>query len=642
MKPIRTVTTGRVGARVVRVLLIVTLFSATANAQTITLGEAVDDTSLTWTTGGDADWFGQTSVYYHDGDAAQSGDLAASDQSSWIETTVTGPGELSFYWKISSIYSTTNLNFEIDGVEESLCWEYEGWDRETFILPVGSHTLRWNFTRGYYSGEAGYLDRVEYIGIETVPLDEALDNTFLTWITGGDAEWFGQTSVYHYDDDAAQSGNLTCCGEKSSWIQTTVTGPGGLSFYWKVSSLSSVTDLKFEIDGIEETICWEYEGWELKTFSIPAGSHTLRWNFAPVIPRSGEAGYLDKVTYVDELAVLIPNGGETWNHREIYTIVWRDPENVDTSMKLGLFKGGSLIHTISASTDNDGDYSWLIPARLEQGSDHQIKLSSVSNPSIYDYSDLFSIAESSQTPFGGLLVLDKDSFAEADDHFELDVGDEIGESITIEAWVYLQGPADLLWPGISRDIVKKHESYWLYGRRYDEPDIPLWKHYGCFGLGLTKPSGSPSNLEYCKSPHSYWFKWHHVAGVFNEESGDMRIYLDGILLAESTGFESTLKNSIEKLIVGEDLTGFVDEIRISDVPRYTGSNFSVPTSPFTCDEHTRALWHFDEFEGATTFHDSCGADNLLIGHNGAHTEGGTVEIVEQHRLYLPLILRDYQ
>jgi hypothetical protein len=388
---------------------------------------------------------------------------------------------------------------------------------------------------------------------------------------------------------------------------------------------------------VEEATCWEDEGWESQTFSIPAGSHTLRWTLAPAIPTSGEAGYLDKVTYVDELAILIPSGGETWHHREVYTISWEDPESVDAGMKLELFKGGGLVHTISASTDNDGDYSWLIPAGLEQGSDYQIKLSSVSSPSIYDYSDFFSIAESPQTPFGGLLVLSRDSFAEADDHFELDVGDDIGESLTIEAWVYLRGPADFLWPGVSRDIVKKNESYRLYGRRYDEPDSPLWRHYGCFGLGLTKPSGSPSNLEYCKSPHSYWFKWHHVAGVFNAESGDMRLYLDGTTLAESTGFESTLKYSTEGLIVGEDLTGFVDEIRISDVPRYTGSDFSVPSSPFTCDEYTRALWHFDEFEGATVFHDVCGAaDNALVGYNGAHTEGAPA-----HRVYLPLIIRQY-
>lgn len=66
-----------------------------------TLGEALNNTALVWTTHGDAEWFAQTSTS-HDGEAAaQSGDIGDS-QSSHLETTVAGPGTLSFYWKVSS------------------------------------------------------------------------------------------------------------------------------------------------------------------------------------------------------------------------------------------------------------------------------------------------------------------------------------------------------------------------------------------------------------------------------------------------------------------------------------------------------------------------------------------------------------
>jgi hypothetical protein len=34
------------------------------------------------------------------------------------------------------------------------------------------------------------------------------------------------------------------------------------------------------------------------------------------------------------------------------------------------------------------------------------------------------------------------------------------------------------------------------------------------------------------------------------------------------------------------------------------------------------LWHFDEFEGDTVFHDDCGFNNTLIAYNGALTTGG--------------------
>lgn len=71
----------------------------TANASTIE--DAVDTTEFTWTTGGDANWFYQTSTTHDGNDAAQSGTIGAS-QSTWMQTGVTGSGTLVFWWKVSS------------------------------------------------------------------------------------------------------------------------------------------------------------------------------------------------------------------------------------------------------------------------------------------------------------------------------------------------------------------------------------------------------------------------------------------------------------------------------------------------------------------------------------------------------------
>jgi hypothetical protein len=54
------------------------------------------------------------------------------------------------------------------------------------------------------------------------------------WITGGDANWSGQTVTTHDGMDAAQSGIVA--DSQETWMQTTVTGPGTLSFWWKVDS----------------------------------------------------------------------------------------------------------------------------------------------------------------------------------------------------------------------------------------------------------------------------------------------------------------------------------------------------------------------------------------------------------------------
>ena len=130
----------------------------------------------------------------------------------------------------------------------------------------------------------------------SITLNEALDNNDLNFTTGGNATWFGQTATSHYDGDAAQSGAIT--DTQSSWVQTTVTGPGILTFYWKVSSEAIFDYLRFYIDGVEQSgsISGDVD-WQQKTYSIASGSHTLKWAYTKDFCASSgsDAGWLDKV-----------------------------------------------------------------------------------------------------------------------------------------------------------------------------------------------------------------------------------------------------------------------------------------------------------------------------------------------------------
>ncbi|NLZ07254.1 MAG: hypothetical protein GXY19_18965, partial [Phycisphaerae bacterium] len=63
---------------------------------------AACDCELSFTTGGDAEWFAQSAEYYADNDAAQSGTIG-SGQETWMQTTVVGPGNVSFRYKMSSV-----------------------------------------------------------------------------------------------------------------------------------------------------------------------------------------------------------------------------------------------------------------------------------------------------------------------------------------------------------------------------------------------------------------------------------------------------------------------------------------------------------------------------------------------------------
>ena len=232
---------------------------------------------------------------------------------------------------------------------------------------------------------------------------------------------------------------------------------------------------------------------------------------------------------------------------------------------------------------------------------YRIKVTSISDHSVYGGSDNdFTIIETFTSPLAGCLILEgPDDFLEALDHPELNLGDDLGERFTIEGWFYETGYYH------TGSIVTKPDSYSLGVRRYYDFSQGFTMSCTYFDLEIQPDDFGTRSL--CRWPPRS-VGWHHVALV--GDSGLVRLYLDGELETEAE-YSGSLVDSTENLKAGEGLRGAVDEIRISDVARYSDSSFIPRTSPFTCDGHTRALWHFDEPEGSTHFHDACGADNIL-------------------------------
>jgi hypothetical protein len=113
--------------------------------------------------------------------------------------------------------------------------------------------------------------------IPQVPLPVALDTPGQEWITGGDALWVGQPFTTHDGVDAAQSGFLF--DDEASWLQTTVTGPGQVSFRWKVSSEAGYDFVQFTIGGVEQAAISGEVDWQQRTISFPSGPQTFRWAY---------------------------------------------------------------------------------------------------------------------------------------------------------------------------------------------------------------------------------------------------------------------------------------------------------------------------------------------------------------------------
>ena len=90
------------------------------------------------------------------------------------------------------------------------------------------------------------------------------------------------------------------------------------------------------------------------------------------------------------------------------------------------------------------------------------------------------------------------------------------------------------------------------------------------------------------------FEWHHVVAV--RASGSLSLYIDG-KQAQTPVSNTTDYNQRNELWVGavynqlttEMYTGYIDDLRISNIARYSGTTFSVPTEPHIADANTLTL-----------------------------------------------------
>ncbi|MCQ2391533.1 MAG: InlB B-repeat-containing protein, partial [Kiritimatiellae bacterium] len=358
-------------------------------AASITLSAALDNTTLTFSTGGNASWTGQTATTHDGVDAAKSGSIS-DYQSTYIQASVSGPGTVTFWWKVSSESGCDVLHFDVDGSDAVTAISGEaGWTQVSHTVSSGSHTLKWSYEKdgSVSSGsDCGWVDQVVWTPSATytvtfnanggscgtssktvttgstygtlptptrsgytfagwytsssggtqvtssttvsltanqtlyahwtaasITLSAALDNTTLTFSTGGNASWTGQTATTHDGVDAAKSGSIS--DYQSTYIQASVSGPGTVTFWWKVSSESNYDKLHFYVDGNDAVTAISGEvGWTQVSYVVSSGSHTLKWSYEKDGSDSSgsDCGWVDQVVWTPSPTYTVTfnvNGG---------------------------------------------------------------------------------------------------------------------------------------------------------------------------------------------------------------------------------------------------------------------------------------------------------------------------------------------
>ncbi|MCH7974189.1 MAG: hypothetical protein IH949_09935, partial [Bacteroidetes bacterium] len=179
--------------------------------------------------------------------------------------------------------------------------------------------------------------------------------------------------------------------------QVSVTSPNG-GEDWQVSSSQIITWTDNLIGRVEIQLFKGGVFHSSITTSTPSdGSYT--WNISSSLVQASD--YNIKITSVDDnnifdfsdgdftlsntIIVVVPNGSENWQQGTQHNINWTD--NVSGNVKIELYKGGVYDSEITPSTTSSGSYTWNIPITTAPGSDYKVKISSVNNASVFDFSD---------------------------------------------------------------------------------------------------------------------------------------------------------------------------------------------------------------------------------------------------------------
>ncbi len=190
---------------------------------------------------------------------------------------------------------------------------------------------------------------------------------------------------------------------------------------------------------------------------------------------------------------------------------------------------------------------------------------------------------------------------------------DVGGDFTIEFWMKADLTENASGPCSSGG------DNWTSGNVVIDRDIFGAGDNGDFGVSLYGgriafgAASASANQTLCGGTNVADNTWRHIAVTRAQSSGQMQIFVNGVLDASGTGPTGSLSYRNGRttsypndpyLVFGAEkhdydnvnypsYSGYLDEVRISNVVRYS-ANFTPPSAPFTPDANTVALYHFDE------------------------------------------------
>ena len=203
----------------------------------------------------------------------------------WIDFSIVGKGTTSFTNQWVAEGTELTIPFTVNTPFHSLALSG---DVNGAVLGDGVVTFTANGPRSIV------LTVTEYT------YKEALDESRLDWTSGGSAVWEAQATISHDGEDAVKSGGVT--GDDVSTLSTTVSGPGTLSWWWKLE-MTDCSGVEVFVDNASVANLDMAGDWTSESVSISGeGSHVVRFEFwnAGTGAALSDCAYLDMVSWTPE------------------------------------------------------------------------------------------------------------------------------------------------------------------------------------------------------------------------------------------------------------------------------------------------------------------------------------------------------
>ncbi len=270
----------------------------------------------------------------------------------------------------------------------------------------GQYTIRWNST--------GSISRVRielYRGstlVRTIASSTSNDGSY-TWRVDND---LSESSSYRIKISDASNSSVY---DYSDYFQIkrpriTVTRPNsgdvwytGQSYTIRWNSEGPITNVKIELyrgSSRVRTITNSTSNDGSYTWTVDDNLSESS-NYRIKISDANNSSIYDYSDYFEireseqpSITVTRPRSGDVWYIGQSYSIRWTSTGSI-SRVRIELYRGSTLVRTITSSTSNDGSYTWRVSSDLSPGSNYKIRISDRDDPGIYGESGYFTINEQS-------------------------------------------------------------------------------------------------------------------------------------------------------------------------------------------------------------------------------------------------------